>query len=59
MNMGFEDMVMSVNISVVQLRHKSIIDTIRRALAETGLSAQSLEIEVTESIPHWFFRCFH
>jgi len=48
-DLGFEDMVMSVNISVVQLRHKSIIETIKRALEESGLSAHSLEIEITES----------
>ncbi len=49
-NLGFEDIVMSVNISVTQLRHKTIIDTIKNALEETGLSVNSLEIEITESI---------
>jgi len=49
-DLGFEDFVMSVNISVVQLRHRDIIDAIRNALEETGLSSNSLEIEVTESI---------
>jgi len=48
--MGYEDIIMSVNISVVQLRHSGIIDVISKALKETGLSANSLEIEVTESI---------
>ena len=49
-DMGFEDIIMSVNISVVQLRNRAIIDTIRNALEESGLSAASLEVEVTESI---------
>ena len=48
--MGYEDIVMSVNISVVQLRHSGMIDIISKVLRETGLSADSLEIEVTESI---------
>ncbi len=48
--LGFEDIVISVNISVAQLRRRAVIDAIRNALEETGLSANSLEIEVTESI---------
>ncbi len=47
---GFGDLVMSVNISVVQLRRKSIVDVIRKALADSGLPPELLEIEVTESI---------
>ncbi len=50
MDAGFGDLVMSVNISVVQLRRKSIVDVIRRVLAESGLPPELLEIEVTESI---------
>ena len=49
-DLGFEDMVISVNLSVAQLRRNTIINTIQKTLAETGLLASSLEIEVTESI---------
>ena len=49
-DLGFEDIVMSVNISVVQLRSKAVIEVIKKALMESGLLARSLEIEVTESI---------
>jgi|GEM_PF-6579446 len=49
-DLGFKDHVMSVNISVAQLRRNAIVDAIRNALEETGLSPESLEIEVTESI---------
>jgi len=49
-DMGFKDIVISVNISVAQLKNGAIIDAIRNALEEAGLSANSLEIEVTESI---------
>ena len=49
-DLGFDDMVMSVNISVAQLRNRDIIDVIRKALDESGLPAASLEIEITESV---------
>jgi len=48
--LGFDDIVMSVNISVVQLRQRNFIQTICNALKETGFSADLLEIEITESI---------
>ncbi|MFH0753530.1 MAG: EAL domain-containing protein [Candidatus Omnitrophota bacterium] len=44
------DLVVSVNISVVQFRRKNIANVIREVLAETGLPASCLEIEVTESV---------
>jgi diguanylate cyclase (GGDEF)-like protein/PAS domain S-box-containing protein len=47
---GYGKLVMSVNISVAQLRRKNIIDSIRDALQVTGLPPECLEIEVTESI---------
>ena len=39
----------SVNLSVKQLEHGDVVDTISRVLAETGLTASRLEMEVTES----------
>jgi diguanylate cyclase (GGDEF)-like protein/PAS domain S-box-containing protein len=47
---GFGKPIMSVNISVAQLRRRNIIDAIRKALEETGLPPECLEVEVTESI---------
>jgi diguanylate cyclase (GGDEF)-like protein/PAS domain S-box-containing protein len=47
---GFGKPVMSVNISVAQLRRKNIVDAIRKALQDTGLPPECLEVEVTESI---------
>lgn len=47
---GYADMVMSVNISVVQLRRKGLVDTIKSALDKSGLRPEFLEIEVTESL---------
>jgi diguanylate cyclase (GGDEF)-like protein/PAS domain S-box-containing protein len=49
-DLGYEDIVMSVNISVVQLRSRAIIDVIKNSLEQTGLPSKCLEIEVTESI---------
>lgn len=39
----------SVNVSPVQLGSKSFINTVQSVLAETGLPANRLELEVTES----------
>lgn len=39
----------SVNVSPVQLGSKSFINTVQTVLAETGLPANRLELEVTES----------
>jgi diguanylate cyclase (GGDEF)-like protein/PAS domain S-box-containing protein len=50
MDAGYPDMIMSVNISVAQLRRKNIVDTIKSALQASGLPAKNLEIEVTESM---------
>jgi polar amino acid transport system substrate-binding protein len=50
MDSGFGDMIMSVNISVAQLRRKNIVDIIKGALEASGLPAEMLEIEVTESM---------
>jgi diguanylate cyclase (GGDEF)-like protein/PAS domain S-box-containing protein len=47
---GYVDMVMSVNISVAQLRHASLVETIQGALAHSGLRPELLELEVTESL---------
>ncbi|MFP5505517.1 MAG: putative bifunctional diguanylate cyclase/phosphodiesterase [Gammaproteobacteria bacterium] len=40
---------MSVNLSGQQLLRGDILETVRRVLAETGLPANKLELEVTES----------
>ena len=48
--MGFEGLVISVNVSVAQLRRKAIVETIKNALLNNKLLPESLEIEVTESI---------
>lgn len=47
---GYGNMVVSVNMSVAQLRRKNIVDIIKVALDQTGLSPKYLEIEVTESM---------
>ncbi len=46
---GYAFETMAVNLSVVQLLRQDIHDLLRRALEETGLPAQRLELEITES----------
>lgn len=41
---------MAVNVSVVQLKERSFLGTVRAALAECGLQSRHLELEVTESV---------
>jgi diguanylate cyclase (GGDEF)-like protein len=40
----------SVNLSACQFKAGNLSDTIRRALADSGLSARRLELEITESV---------
>jgi len=40
----------AVNISIAQFRQADLCDVVRRALAETGLRPDRLELEVTESL---------
>jgi diguanylate cyclase (GGDEF)-like protein len=40
----------AVNLSAVQFRRKGLIDTVRRALNDSGLPGSRLELEVTETL---------
>lgn len=44
------DLIMAVNISARQFQHPGFIDLVEEILAETGLPAQNLELEITESV---------
>ena len=45
-----EDTVVAVNLSPVQFKNQKLLSTVVRALADTGLPAHRLELEVTESV---------
>jgi EAL domain-containing protein (putative c-di-GMP-specific phosphodiesterase class I) len=47
---GLPHLRIAVNISGVQFRQKDLLDTIAHALQTSGLSAECLEIEITESV---------
>ena len=47
---GCEPIIMAVNISSVQFRHRSLPDTVSNILEEIGLPPEYLEIELTESM---------
>ncbi len=49
-NMGLSPIKISVNMSQVQFTRTDVYDTVSRALAETELDPQWLEIEVTETM---------
>ncbi len=44
------DIRVSVNLSAMQLTHASLIEDVQSALAEAGIDATRLEIEITESV---------
>jgi diguanylate cyclase (GGDEF)-like protein/PAS domain S-box-containing protein len=46
---GFEDMIMSVNISVIQLMQENFSDTVIRLIEAYDLAPELLELEITES----------
>jgi diguanylate cyclase (GGDEF)-like protein/PAS domain S-box-containing protein len=48
--MGLPPLVISVNVSVRQLRHKGLVDLVAATLKETGLPPERLELELTESL---------
>ena len=43
------DLTVSVNFSPRQFRHPRLVEDIKRVLAETGLAARHLKLEITES----------
>ena len=47
---GYPDYKVNVNLSVVQLLQPDIVETVEKALADTGLSPKNLTLEVTESL---------
>jgi diguanylate cyclase (GGDEF)-like protein len=47
---GFCGLTMSVNVSQVQFRHPHFLDTLRRALLDTGAPPAFVELEITESM---------
>jgi diguanylate cyclase (GGDEF)-like protein/PAS domain S-box-containing protein len=48
-DLGFDELSVSVNLSARQFRQGRLVATIQSALAETGLEASRLELELTES----------
>jgi diguanylate cyclase (GGDEF)-like protein/PAS domain S-box-containing protein len=46
---GLDLPLMSVNLSLRQFQQNDIVQTVRRVLADTGLDAGSLELEITET----------
>src|SRR5690606_29074940 len=47
---GLRPVRMAVNVSTIQFHQQSFIDTVKRALNDSGIPPELLEIEVTESV---------
>lgn len=48
--LGFPSLRVSVNVSAVQFRRGDWVETVRRALKDSGLDPSALELEITESL---------
>jgi len=48
--LGHSTLRMSVNVSAVQFNRSDWVETVRRALRDTGLPPEALELEITESL---------
>jgi diguanylate cyclase (GGDEF)-like protein len=49
-NAGFDPLLMKVNFSVRQFQRKDLLEVVKRAIQETMMPAQFLDVEITESI---------
>ncbi|MBV8634232.1 MAG: EAL domain-containing protein [Burkholderiaceae bacterium] len=47
---GHTEFMMSINVSQAQFRHPHFLDSLNRALKDTGAPAQWVELEITESM---------
>lgn len=48
--LGWSELRMSVNVSLIQFRHPGFLDKLRTALQDTGIAPAKLELEITESV---------
>ncbi len=48
-HLGFADLSVSVNLSASQLRQSNLLEIVRHSLSSSGLAADALELEVTET----------
>ncbi len=48
LDMGFHNMRIAVNVSILQLRNPRFVEIIKSLLKETGLEPEHLELEITE-----------
>lgn len=47
---GYTDLIMSVNVSILQLLQENFVDSVRRVLEFIDMDPKFLELEITESI---------
>lgn len=49
LDQGFQDWRMAVNLSAIQFCHAGLVESVARALQQTGLPANCLTLEITET----------
>ncbi|QZY54840.1 EAL domain-containing protein [Crassaminicella profunda] len=55
--LGYHSMVVSVNLSVIQIQQPNFVETVKKILKETGIKPSCLELEITENIIMKDFEC--
>jgi diguanylate cyclase (GGDEF)-like protein/PAS domain S-box-containing protein len=49
-DMGLPPLFVAINLSARQFQHQNLLELIKKILKETGMTAQTLKLEITESI---------
>ncbi|HWP48522.1 MAG TPA: EAL domain-containing protein [Candidatus Limnocylindrales bacterium] len=49
-DMGLPPLFVAINLSARQFQHQNLLELIKKILKETGMAAQTLKLEITESI---------
>jgi len=49
-DMGYRDMMIAVNVSILQLLQENFVDMVLNTIEESGLKPEQVELEITESI---------
>ncbi len=49
-SMGYEDIIISVNVSVVQITEENFVSSVLNVLNETGVDFKNIKLEITETV---------
>lgn len=47
---GYNDLIVSINLSAKQIEDKNLLQVIKSSISKTGINASNIELEITESV---------